>query len=46
MAAYTIREIDDELWYRIKALAALRGMSIKDFIIGLLKKEVKEFKGE
>ena len=46
MAAYTIREIDDELWRKVKALAALRGLSIKDFIIDLLKKEVKEFKGK
>jgi len=44
VAAYTLKEVDDKLWRKVKAVAALRGKSIKDLIIELLEKEVK--KGE
>ncbi len=44
MAAYTLKEVDDKLWRKVKSLAALRGMTIKELILGLLEKEVKKGK--
>lgn len=44
MAAYTLKEVDDKLWRKVKSLAALRGITIKELILDLLEKEVK--KGE
>jgi predicted DNA-binding ribbon-helix-helix protein len=44
VGSYTLKEVDDKLWRKVKSLAALRGMTIKDLIIDLLEKEVK--KGE
>lgn len=44
MAAYTLTEVDDKLWRKVKAIAALRGMTIKDLIVKLLEKEVKKGK--
>ena len=44
MAAYTLKEVDDKLWRKVKSIAALRGITIKDLIIELLEKEVKKGK--
>ncbi len=44
MTSYILREVDDKLWRKVKSIAALRGITIKDLIIELLEKEVK--KGE
>lgn len=44
MAAYTLTEVDDKLWRKVKAIAALRGITIRDLIIKLLEKEVKKGK--
>lgn len=43
-ATYILKGFDEDLWRKVKSLAALRGMTIKDLIIDLLEKEVK--KGE
>lgn len=42
MAAYTLKDVDDKLWRKVKSLAALRGMTIKELILDLLEKEVKK----
>jgi hypothetical protein len=39
MADYILKGIDDNLWRKVKAVAALQGMSVKDLIIKLLEKE-------
>jgi len=39
---YTIKGIDPQLWRQVKSLCALRGISIKQLIFNLLKKEIKE----
>ena len=44
MADYILRGIDDKLWREVKAVAALQGVSIKDLIIKLLKREVKKLR--
>ena len=41
MADYTLRAIDDALWRRIKARAALNGQSIKSYILGLIKRDLE-----
>ena len=38
---YTLKNIDNELWKRTKAMAALKGISIKQLILSLLAKELK-----
>ncbi len=42
MGSYTLKEVDDKLWRKVKALAALRGMTIKELILDLLEREVKK----
>jgi hypothetical protein len=42
MADYILRGIDDKLWRKVKAVAALQGLSVKDLIIKLLEKETKK----
>lgn len=37
MASYILRDIDPELWKRVKAKAALEGVSLKALIEQLLK---------
>jgi len=44
MTSYILREVDGKLWRKVKAIAALRGMTIKELIIDLLEKEVKKGK--
>jgi hypothetical protein len=44
MADYYLKGIDDKLWRKVKAVAALQGMSVKNFIIKLLEKETKKLK--
>ncbi len=43
-ATYILKGFNKDLWRKVKALAALRGITIKELIISLLKNEVK--KGE
>jgi hypothetical protein len=42
MADYILKGIDEKLWRKVKAVAALQGMSVKDLIIKLLEKEAKK----
>ena len=42
MADYTLKGIDQALWRKVKSLAALRGITIKQLIIGLLIKEIEK----
>jgi len=42
MADYILKGIDDQLWRKVKAVAALQGISVKDLIIKLLEKEVQK----
>lgn len=42
MASYILRDIDPDLWKRVKAKAALRETSIKDLIDELLRVWLKE----
>ena len=44
VGSYTLKEVDDKLWRKVKSVAALRGITIKDLIIELLEKEVKKGK--
>ena len=44
MADYILKGIDDKLWRKVKAVAALQGVSIKDLIIKLLERETKKLK--
>jgi hypothetical protein len=44
MADYILKGIDDQLWREVKAVAALRGLTVKDLIIKLLEKETKKLK--
>ena len=39
---YTLKQIDEGLWRKVKALAAMRGISIKELIISTLEKELKK----
>lgn len=40
MADYTLKQIDKQFWQRVKAHAALKGVSIKQLIINLLISEL------
>ncbi len=42
MASYTIKNIDDNLWRKVKELAAMRGITIRQLIVDLLRREVEE----
>ncbi len=42
VGSYTLKEVDDKLWRKVKSLAALRGMTIKELILDLLEREVKK----
>jgi predicted HicB family RNase H-like nuclease len=44
MADYILKGIDDKLWRKVKAVAALQGISVKDLIIKLLEKEAKKLR--
>ena len=39
--AKTIRDIPENLWRKVKARAALKGQSVKNYIIELLEKAVE-----
>ena len=39
--AYQMRELDRDIWRRVKILALKRNTSIKDLILELLEKELK-----
>jgi len=43
-ATYILKGFDEDLWRKVKALAAMRGITIKELIIDLLEKEVKKGK--
>lgn len=38
---YLLRDIDDELWRKVKSKAAAEGMTVKDVILQLLAEWVK-----
>ena len=44
MADYILKGIDDKLWRKVKATAALQGMTVKKLIIKLLEKEVSKLR--
>ncbi len=39
--AYTLRGIDPMLWRQVKSAAALKGMTVREFILDVLRKAVK-----
>ena len=41
MASYTLRGLDDEFWRQVKIIAATKRITIRDLIIKLLEKEIK-----
>jgi hypothetical protein len=42
--SYTLRDIPNgDLWRKVKILAAIKGITIKQLIINLLIKEIKEY---
>jgi hypothetical protein len=41
---YLLRDIDDELWRKVKSKAAAEGMTVKDVILKLLAEWVKSRK--
>lgn len=41
MAAYILRDIDPDLWRKVKSKAAAQGLSAKDVILRLLADWVK-----
>jgi hypothetical protein len=41
MGAYTLRGIDPMLWRQVKAAAALKGVTVREFILDVLKKAVQ-----
>lgn len=46
MAEYTLKNMDDDFWYRVKLMAAIRRMSIKDMIIKRLEQDLKNWSGQ
>ena len=38
--AYTLKGIDPALWRQVKAAAALKGMTISEFVLEVLRKAV------
>lgn len=42
MAAYILRDIDDDFWKRVKGKAALEGVSVKDLLLRLLADWMKK----
>lgn len=45
MAAYILRDIDPDLWRKVKSKAAAQGLTAKDVILKLLAEWVKRAKG-
>lgn len=43
MASYTLWDIDDTFWFRVKRMCKIRKKSIKDIIMENLWRELKEF---
>ena len=41
MTDYTIRQIPDELWRKVKAAAAMEGITIKQYIIKALHERLE-----
>ena len=41
MTDYTIRQIPDELWRKVKAAAAMEGITIKQYIIKALQERLE-----
>ena len=40
MKGYTLYDLPNDLWRKVKALAAMKGITIQSLIIDLLKKEI------
>ncbi len=45
MASYTLRKVDDTLWQRFKAAAAIRGLSMRAAFLLAIERFVRETKG-
>ncbi len=43
-ATYILKGFDESLWRKVKALAAIRGITVKELILSLLENEVKKGK--
>jgi len=43
MAQYTMKNLDEKWWRRVKSMAAMRGKSIKTIILDLLRRELREY---
>lgn len=41
MASFIMREIDDDVWKRVKAKAAMEGISLKDLAVELFTSYAK-----
>ncbi len=39
--SYLLKDIPESFWRQIKSTAALKGVSIQKFIVGLIEKELK-----
>jgi hypothetical protein len=39
--AYTLKEIPPDLWRQVKAAAALKGVTVREFILDVLRKAVQ-----
>jgi len=42
MKSYILKNVDDELWKKVRMLAISEDITIRDLIIGLLEKKIKE----
>ncbi|KKL52829.1 hypothetical protein LCGC14_2281530 [marine sediment metagenome] len=42
MTDYTLKKINSKFWQKVKIHAAIKGVTIKDLIIKLLKKEIEK----
>jgi len=46
MATYAMKDIDDELWRKVRVMAYLRGKSMKRLILDLLRDELEMWERE
>ena len=45
MTDYTLKKIDDKFWHKVKAYAAMQGLTIKALIIKLLERAIIKAEG-
>lgn len=46
MGTYILKDIDENLWRKVKSYAALQGISIKELILELLEEEIERLDAE